>query len=276
MASRTEQKAAARAAREARQRELRSAAARRQRLMMLGGALAAAVTALIVIIVVSSSGSSSGPTSVHLSKNAKAQAVAKVDSELAGIPQSGDVLGNPKAPVTITEYGDLVCPVCDDFALTSEPQIIASLVKTGKAKLVYRGFETASADANGAEYVNTQVAARSAGLQGKEWNYVLLMYQEQPATIGGKDAELVSYINMTYLQNIAAQIKGLNLVQWQAHMTDSTLISDVSADGNAVQAAGASGTPTVIVTGPGTNQPLTAQEAVPSLASVAALVQQAT
>jgi protein-disulfide isomerase len=213
---------------------------------------------------------------VHLSKTAKASAVATVTAELAGIPQHGNVLGDPKAPVTITEYGDLVCPVCDEFALTSEPQVIADLVKTGKAKLVYRGLETASGDANGSQYVNTQVAARSAGLQGLEWNYVLLMYQEQPQTIGGKDAELVSYINMTYLQNIAKQLKGLNLIQWQAHMTDSTLISDVNGDYNAARAAGATGTPTVIVTGPGTNQPLTAQEAVPSESQIAALVQQAT
>ena len=97
-----------------------------------------------------------------------------MNATLAGIPQHGNVLGNPNAPITITEYGDLVCPTCADFAVTTEPQIIAALVKTGKAKLVYRAFETASAYANGSQFVNTQVAARSAGLQDKEWNYLLL------------------------------------------------------------------------------------------------------
>ena len=248
MASRTEQKAAARAAREAKQRELSAAQARRLRLMWLGGMLAVAVVALVVVIVASTSGGKKG--TVHVSKSAQAAAIAAVDSTLAGIPQSGNVLGNPKAPITITEYGDLVCPVCASFADTSEPSVITTLVKTGQAKFVYRGLESASAHANGSQYVNTQVAARSAGLQGKEWNYLLLAYLEQPQTIGGTPAEEVAYITSLYLQDLAAQIKGLNLAQWQAHMTDKTLIHDVSADETAALAARATGTPAIYITGP--------------------------
>ena len=127
-----------------------------------------------------------------------------MNSALAGIPQHGNVLGNPNAPITITEYGDLVCSTCAAFATTTEPQIIAALVKTGKAKFVYRAFDTASSYANQSQFVNTQVAARSAGLQNKEWNYVLLTYEEQPATIGGKAAEDVAYVNTSYLQNLAS------------------------------------------------------------------------
>jgi protein-disulfide isomerase len=249
MASRAEQKALARAAREAKQRELSAAQARRLRLLWLGGMLAVAVIALVVVIVASSSGGGKAGT-VHVSKSAQSAAIATVDAMLAGIPQHGNVLGNPNAPVTITEYGDLVCPTCDDFALTSEPQIIAALVKTGKAKFVFRGFETASGYANGGQYVNTQVAARSAGLQGKEWNYVLLTYQEQPQTINGQHAEDVAYVTSLYLQNLAQQIRGLNLATWQANLVNNTLINDVKADGNAALAAGATGTPAVYVHGP--------------------------
>ncbi|HEY2570081.1 MAG TPA: thioredoxin domain-containing protein, partial [Solirubrobacteraceae bacterium] len=203
--------------------------------------------ALVVVIVASSS---NGGGSTHVSNSQKTQAQATVASTLAGIPQHNNVLGNPNAPVTITEYGDLVCPICRDFATTSEPQIIDSLVKTGKAKLVFRGMETASGTANGSQYVNTQVAARSAGLQNKEWDYVLLTYQEQPQTINGTAAEQVSYVNQTYLQNLAKQVKGLNLAQWQGHMTDQTLVNAVNADGQAAQAAGATGTPAIYVKGP--------------------------
>ncbi len=270
MASRAEQKAAARKEREAKQQEMKAAATRRTRLMWLGGILGVAVIALVVVIVASTNGGGSGP--VHTSKSAKATALAAVNRTLAGIPQSGNVLGNPKAPVTITEYGDLVCPTCDDFALTSEPQIIQSLVKTGKAKLLFRGFETASGHANGGQYVNTQVAWRSAGLQKKAWDYILLNYQEQPQTINGQPAEDVSYVTPSYLQDLAGQIKGLNLAKWQAHMTDPTLIKQVTADGNAALAAGAQGTPAVYITGPkGT---VMDPEVVPSLATVTQLVQQ--
>jgi protein-disulfide isomerase len=271
MASRAEQKAAARAAREAKQQELRAAATRRQRLMALGGMLTVAVVALIVVIVVSTGGGAAKNV-VKVPKSAQSAALAAVNATLAGIPQSGNVLGNPKAPVTITEYGDLVCPTCADFAVTTEPQIIDALVRTGKAKLVYRAFETASGTANGSEFINTQVAARAAGLQGKEWNYILLTYEEQPATINGTPAEEVAYVNTAYLQSRAAQIKGLNLVKWQAHTTASPLVSAVKSDETAALSTGAKGTPAVYISGPkGT---VMDPEVVPSLAKVEQLVAQ--
>jgi protein-disulfide isomerase len=270
MASRLEQKAAARAAREAKQKELSAAATKRMRVMALGGMLAVAVVALVVVIVVSSGGSGSkGP---QVSNKAKASAITSVNSTLAGIPQSGNVLGNPNAKVTITEYGDLVCPTCADFAVTTEPSIIASLVKTGKAKLAFKAFETASGTANAGQFINTQVAARAAGLQGKAWNYILLTYLEQPQQINGTPAEEVSYVTTAYLQSRAQQIKGLNLAQWQANMTSKTLINAVKADENAALHSGATGTPAVFVDGPGGH--VLDSEVVPTLAKMQALVAQ--
>lgn len=268
MASRAEQKAAARAAREAKQKELSAAAARRLRLMWLGGMLTVAVVALAVVIVVSSGGG--GGKGPQVSKSVKAAAIATVNSTLAGIPQSGNVLGNPKAKITLTEYGDLVCPTCAAFAQTSLPSIITSLVKTGKAKFVFRAFETASGTANAGQFVNTQVAARAAGLQGKAWNYILLTYFEQPQTIGGAPAEQVSYVTTNYLQSRAQQIKGLNLAQWQANMTNTTLINQVKADEYAALHSGATGTPALFVSGPGGQVMDT--EVVPTLAKVQSLV----
>ena len=71
---------------------------------------------------------------------------------------------------------------------------------------------------------------------------------------------------MTYLQNLASQIKGLNLAAVAGPHDRPDADLDVNADGKAALAAGATGTPTVFVTGPGTSQPLMDQEAVPSLA----------
>ena len=274
MASRTHRRAAARATREAWQHEFEVAAARRRRLRLLAAILCAATIALIVAITVSS-GSAGRSTGLHLSSGERAAALALVSHELAGIPQSGNVLGDPSAPVTITEYGDLVCPVCKDFATTSEPQIIAGLVRTGRAKLVYRGFETASGEANNGQYLNTQVAARAAGLQHREWNYLLILYGEQPTAINGTDAELVPYVNSGYLQGVAEQVSGLNLARWQSHMTDRALISAVAADtraGNRLN-VGTSGTPDVFVTGPAGT--ISAGAGIPTLAQIQELVTQA-
>ena len=244
--------------------EMRMASARRTRLMLTAGIIGVAIVALVVAIVVSTNGGHKANTKI--TRSTKAAALRTVQSELAGIPQSGNVLGNPNAPITLIEYGDLVCPICRDFAVTSEPGIIKNLVKTGKAKLEYRGFETASQTANANEYVATQVAARSAGLQNREWDYILLMYGEQPQTLNGQPAEEVSYITPKYLQDLAAQVPGLNLIKWQSHLADVTLANDVTTDGQAALASGAQGTPAVTVTGPkGTALD---QESIPTLAGL--------
>ncbi len=267
MANRAEQKAAARAAREARERTVHAAHARRQRLIWLGGVVAAVVVA-IVVVVLTSQGSGPSPA-------AKKSAVTTVRQLLDGIPESGTTLGDANAPVTVTEYADLVCSVCDDFARTSETQLIQTEVRPGHVKLVFRGFETASSFANGTEYANSQVAVRSAGLQHRAWYYVLLAFEEQPA-----NSEDVPYVTVKYLQNLASQVPGLNLPDWQAGLTNQTLIDAVTNDARAGTAQGVTGTPAIIVSGPGgsvfydkTEDPNLS--AVPSLPTLQQLITQA-
>lgn len=241
MASRAEQKAALRAAREARQKELTAAQTRRKRMYSLGALLAGVIVALIVVIV---AGGSSSPTKTTSPKTAKAAVVAL----LKGIPQDGNTLGKASAPVTVTEYGDLVCPVCQEFAFTSAQQLIDNEVRTGKVKLVFRGLETASSRANGGEYVASQVAARAAGLQHRAWHYILLWYYEQ-------GDELTPYVTNAFMQKIASQVPGLNLTKWQTDRNDAALAADVTADAQAAKAAGLVGpqgpsTPSITFTGP--------------------------
>jgi protein-disulfide isomerase len=244
MASHAEQKAFARVARKAAQQEQIVARTRRRRLFWLGG-LGGAVAAGVAVVIALGPGGSAAPT-----KRQEHSAVSTVSSLIAGIPQAGTVLGNPKARVTVTEYADIVCSVCDDFALTSEQQLIATEVRSGHVKLIFRGLETASSFANGAAYTDTQVAIRSAGMQDRAWDYILLAFAEQPHTIGGADAEQVTYVTSAYLQRLASQVPGLDLVRWQTGMTNPTLIDDVTADTQAAHAAGVTGTPAIIVSGP--------------------------
>jgi protein-disulfide isomerase len=248
MASRAEQKAALRAAREARQKELTATQTRRKRMYSLGALLAGVVVALIVVIV---AGGSSSPTHSTNSKTAKATVVAL----LKGIPQNGNTLGKATAPVTVTEYGDLVCPICQEFAFGSEQQLIKNEVRSGKVKLVYRGVETASSQANGGEYVASQVAARAAGQQHRAWQYIMLWYYEQ-------GDETTPYVTNAFMQNIAAQVPGLNLTKWETDRNDAALAADVRADAQAANAAGLVGpqgvsTPSITFVGPkGAAQPL--------------------
>jgi protein-disulfide isomerase len=274
MASRAEQKAAARAAREAAHRELSAARSRRQRLYWLGGLAAAAVVAIVIVFVAAGSGGSTNLKNYSARSGLTHKAaLAYAEQELAGIPQHGATLGNPNAPVTITEWGDLVCSTCDAFALSSEVQIIDSLVKTGKAKLVYRAYDSASSYANEGEFAAGQVAVKAAGQQNKAWDYIELDYLEQPATIGGKSEELVPYFTPAYIQSLAAQVPGLNLIKWSQALGSSSLSNQVTADNNAGLADGVQGTPGVYVSGP-KGASLVQTVSYPTLAQVQQLVTQ--
>ncbi len=185
MASRKEQKEAARQRRVAEEQERASRSRRDRRLRMLGGTVIGALVIIGVAIAVSSGGGSSHAAPAPQSSSAK-QAATSVNTLLAGIPQSGNRLGSPNAKVTLTEYGDLVCPICKDFALGTENQLIANDVRHGKVKIVYQPLETASQTANNSMFVPSQTAALAAGEQKRGWNYIELFYHEQ----GDETAEL--------------------------------------------------------------------------------------
>jgi protein-disulfide isomerase len=254
MASRKEQKEAARQQRLAAQQQAASRAARTRRIQILGGAVAVAVVVVVVAIALSAGGGKA--VSIN-SPEAKA-AQTHVNSLLAGIPQTGETLGKPSAPVTITEYGDLECSVCDVLATPTsftnpeseqgsgwEDKLITDYVRTGKAKLVFKSLETASGlnpDKNA--FMQQQVAAYAAGLQGKGWNYIELMYNEQ-------GHEATNYVTESYLEGLARQIPGLNFSTWMADRKLASLRREIDAQNQqGITVSNGGSTPTLVISGP--------------------------
>ena len=193
MASRTKQKEEARARRLAEERAAAERAQRTQRMRLLGGVLAVAIVVIAVAVAISTSGGGNGKPAPKPGSSASKAAVTAVTNLLSGIPQSGQTLGSPNAKVTITEYADLECPVCDAFALPASAttsdgtsgtgwfdQLVKQYVRTGKAKIVYRSLESATANGpNASMWPQQQAAIYAAGLQHKAWEYVELFYHEQ-------------------------------------------------------------------------------------------------
>lgn len=263
MASRAEQKAKARAERIEFERGLAEAARRKQRLMRLGGVVAVAVIAIIAAVAISSGNTASAPVKANSTKSKAI--VTRVSGLLSGIPESGNnTLGNPTAPIQVTEYGDLECSACDAFALPTtantsagtpgtgvEDQLISTYVRPGRASLVYRSLDTATG--NGAtpeEFTPQQAAALAAGLQGKAWYYIELFYAEQ-------GAEGSNYVNPSYLDGLAKQVPGLNYSKWQSDSASSNLAAQVQSDQSAAAAQNLQSTPSIVVKGPkGQAQPI--------------------
>jgi protein-disulfide isomerase len=208
-----------------------SRAKRRTRLTQLGVVVAVVVVIVVVIAVASGGGGKKAVKAGTPQANAN---VAEVTSLLHGIPQNGNTLGNPNAPVTLKYYGDLECPICKDFTLNVLPTLIPKYVRTGKMKIEYHSLETATREPE--VFTNQQVAALAAGKQKLGWHFIELFYHEQ----GEEDS---GYVNESYLQGLAQQVPGLNLADWTAARSEPTYANEVAADQQAANQAGFTGTP---------------------------------
>ena len=233
MATRAEQKAKAREERLAREREAAEAARRRQRLYTIGGVVVVAIIVVAVIIAIASGGGSSS--------GGGGKAASTVDKLLAGIPQSGATLGKASAPVTVTLFEDLECPVCKEFNLGAGNQVIKNEVRAGKVKLVFKSLQTATPDL--ATFQFQQQAAVAAGRQNKLWHFTENFYHEQ-------GPEGTPYVTEAYLDKLAKQIPGLNYQQWLQARKAANLAGPVNADLAEARTKGFNSTPTIVVQGP--------------------------
>jgi protein-disulfide isomerase len=206
-------------------------AKRRTRLTQLGVVVAIVVVVIVGIAIATGGGKSKTVKSGTPQANANA---AEVTSLLHGIPQNGNTLGDPNAPVTLKYYGDLECPICKEFTLGALPTLIQKYVRTGKVKIEYHSLETATREPE--VFKTQQVAAYAAGKQKLGWNFIELFYHEQ----GEEDS---GYVNESYLQGLASQVPGLNLADWTSARSESTYASEVESDAQAANQAGFTGTP---------------------------------
>ena len=190
----------------------------------------AVVVAVVVVILIATGGGGSKKVAPH---SAEAnQTVAAVNTLVGGIPQSGNVLGNPNAPVTLQYFGDLECPICKQFTLGALPSIVQKWVRTGKVKIEYRSLETATREPE--TFKTQQVAALAAGKQNKMWNFLETFYHEQ----GEEDS---GYVTESYLQGLAQQVPGLNLTKWTNDRANPALVNQVETDAQAANNAGLHG-----------------------------------
>jgi protein-disulfide isomerase len=208
---------------------------RRTRLLQIGaGAVFLAIVAVVVLIVVNSSGSEGGDA-------ANLKEVSAVDSLVGVSPQSGLTLGDPKAKVTLIEYGDLQCPVCKAFSEEVLPQVIENRVDKGEAKVTFRNFTII-----GPESVPAGAAALAAGEQGRGWNYLELFYRNQGAENSG-------YVTDEFLTAVAKGAGVKDMAKWNKERKGKDLTGKVSKTTEQAQTLGFTGTPSFAIEGPSSN-----------------------
>jgi protein-disulfide isomerase len=204
--------------------------ARRRRIWQFGGVLAVAVAAVVIAVAVSSSSGSPEPAP----DTGGPQAAAL----FRGIPERDGVLGDPDAPLTLTEFVDLQCPFCARVSTTTLPTIVNDYVRSGKVKLAARTLHFLGPDST----VAAQVAA-GAERQGKLWPFLEVFYADQGQENSG-------YVTDQFLRRVAGAA-GVDadkaLAQANGNFAERRLARATAEAGQ----LGVDSTPTLVVSGNG-------------------------
>ncbi len=152
------------------------------------------------------------------------------------VPTSGTSMGSASAPVTIVEYSDFQCSICQHFALTTETELARAYVQTGKVRFIYKHFIVF-----GDESILAAEASEAAAEQNMFWPYHDLLMQAQ-ASPKAED------LTIARLESLAEQV-GLNMTAFKAGLESHKYREKVSRDDSEGRASGVTGSPTFFVNG---------------------------
>jgi protein-disulfide isomerase len=151
----------------------------------------AGAAALAAVIVVAAVLISAGGADDEDSPPARVQRIA----------QNGVSLGDPDAPATVSEFADLQCPFCAEFATDELPGVIDSYVRDGRLRLELRLLAFIGPDSERARQV-----AHAAALQDRMWNYTERFFRNQGPENSG-------YATDSFLERLARRTPGLDVQQ---------------------------------------------------------------
>jgi protein-disulfide isomerase len=139
-------------------------------------------------------------------------------------------LGPSHAPVTVVEYGDFECPSCKQAA----PAVKLLLSRfTGRLRLVWRQFPLEEVHPHA---LHAALASEAAAGQGKFWPMHDLLFDNP------------RHLKLPQLRGYAERLE-LDLVRYDAEMSDTVYLQRVREDIEGGSASGVRATPTFFVNG---------------------------
>lgn len=213
---------------ELREKRLKAEAAaqssdKRQNLAKIFGIAAfVVVVGVVVAIIAISSGGGNDPDG-----SGSGDASASIE----GLAQSGNMLGDPKAPVTLVEFGDLQCPICKQYAEQILPDVMTGPVKDGTANVEYENWAILGPDSTLAAK-----AAIAAGQQDKMWSFIDTFYDNQGVENSG-------YVTDDFLTEIAEKAGVPDIDKWNTDREAPAMDEDLARIDAIATENGFSGTP---------------------------------
>jgi protein-disulfide isomerase len=203
-------------------------------LLAAGSLLVLVVVAIVLGVVLASGNNSSSATGSTL------PGVADVQALLRGIPQHGNVLGKPSAPVTMVEYIDLQCPFCQEFETQAMPTLISRYVRPGKLKVEARPIAI-----RGGDSFRGQSATIAAGGQNKLFNFMQLLYDNQ-------GIENTGWLDDNMVKSAAVSLPGFDVGLFLQQVNSSAVGEQVKTVDAQATADAVDRTPTILVGKTGT------------------------
>lgn len=195
---------------------------RNNRSMTIGAAIAIAIA--VIVALTYSRGGTQGPP-------------GDVTGDTPLPPPKGYTLGDPKAPVHVTEYADFECPSCGQFATVTEPDVRKRLIDAGTVYYTYLDFPLPM-------HPNTWAAshaAHCAGEQGKFWEMHDRIYAGQMEW-NGEATRNPRNVFRSYATAI-----GANVAQWEQCYDAGKYRLQIAANKRAGEQAQISSTPTFVI-----------------------------
>ena len=213
-----------------------------KRLYVAVGLVAGAIA--IGLVIASQVGSGGGGTKRPAATSQVAGA-ADTTALLRGIPQAGNILGRADAPVTLSEFADLQCPACAQYATSVLPAIVREYVRTGKVKLEFHGLAFVGPDSETALR-----AVIAAGFQNRLWHVFDLLYRNQGPENSG-------WVSEDLLRSVGNSVPGLQSGTMLDARTSARVTNRIADDQSMANAAGINSTPSFEIGRTGTSlQPL--------------------
>jgi protein-disulfide isomerase len=163
--------------------------------------------------------------------NEKIKALPLQDLIRNGSPFQGKV----SAPITVIDFSDFQCYLCNRFVKNTEPLVNQSYIQTGKVALVFNHLPNRGFDSMGAA-----LAAQCTNDQGKFWQFHNLLYSNQKAIDSG-------WVSKENLKNFASQIPGLDIRRFDRCFDSEKYKSFVQKDIELALSFGFKETPSFIV-----------------------------
>jgi len=155
------------------------------------------------------------------------------------------VIGNPNAAITIEEYGDFKCPLCNQFARTTEVELKRAYIDAGKVKIVWKNLPIIAEDSKLAAEAAYCAADQSkfADYHDKLFSFIYDAYYKQNKLSEGERVDVFTPARLKTL----AESAGLEKQPFATCLDSRRYASQVTQDLSTARSLGISGTPTFII-----------------------------